>query len=803
MPLSPGTSFGPYRVEALIGEGGMGQVYRATDTRLRRTIALKVLAPRRADDPEFDTRLEREARVLASLNHPNIGAIHGLEHAGGVTALVLEFIEGPTLAEIISGAGHLALGTGEARHPAPSAQRPVPVSSAIAIAHQISDALAAAHEKGVIHRDLKPANVKVTPANVVKVLDFGLAKSGPGRATHDATTYEATRAGVILGTTAYMSPEQTRGQPVDQRTDVWAFGCVLFELLSGTRPFARETSSDTIAAILERDPPWDRLPAGTPVAMRQLLRRCLDKDAGERLSDMREARRILHAAGAPRSRSARWGWIAAGLAGLFAIASFSYGRALLDSLGARPAPAPVLSPIRSVAVLPLTETSGRPDEGYFSNGLTDELIGALSKIRAWRVLSRTSVMQYKGTSKTLPVIAKELGVDALVEGSVQRSNDRVRITVRLVRTHPREENLWNDSYDRDIHEVLDVQTEVARAITGKIQMALTPTEAQRLAIRRPVDPGVLDLYLKGRAAAELGTEAEIMKGIRLFEDAAAKDSTFAPAHAAMALAYNSLNPAYRAPKEVMPLARRHAERAIELDATLSEAHTALAHVLFRYEWDWAGTEREARLAIDYNPSSADAHELYGNYLCAVGEQSRAIEELITARDLNPSALTIEASLLAAYVTGRQYDEAVREARRVLDGHPDFAFAHAWLGMAYMMQDKFDRSIPELKRAQELDNNVTTSHFLAIAQAAAGNRTEAQRLVKEIETAAATRYTCAYEIASAHVRLGQVDKAWEWLKRGEDEQCDCMPWLTVEPWMDKLRIDARYKDLVKRVGPPRK
>jgi tetratricopeptide (TPR) repeat protein len=433
--------------------------------------------------------------------------------------------------------------------------------------------------------------------------------------------------------------------------------------------------------------------------------------------------------------------------------------------------------------------------------MTDELIGALAKIRSWRVISRTSVMAYKGTTKPLPVIARELGVDALIEGTVQRLNDRVRISVRLVRASRQEEQLWSERYDRDLRDVLDLQADVARSIASQMRLTLTPGEQQRLAERHPVDPDVLQLYLKGKAAADLGSEDAIIKGIAYFDQALKKSPTYAPAHAAMALAYSTLTPAYRAPKDVMPKSREHAVRAIELDDTLSEAHTALAGVMFLYDWDWDHAEGEFRRAIDLNQSSANAHELYGNYLAATGQKVKAISELQVARELNPAALTTYASLLAAYVTLGQYDAAIEESRRALAAHPDFAFAHGWLGMALVMKGQVAEAIPILTHARELDTNVTTTHFLAMAQAAAGNTAEAERLANALATAAETRYTCAYEVGSVFLRLGQTDKAVQWLRRGLDERCDCLVWLKTEPWMDPLRVDSRYADLVKRVGFP--
>ena len=772
---TPGSRFGPYEVLSRLGAGGMGEVYLARDHRLGRDVALKVLPASRLADADHRARFEREARALAALSHPSVAVIYGLEEFGDTQVIVQEYVDGETLADRV-------------------ASGPLPIREAAAIAADVAGALSAAHGKGIVHRDLKPANVMVTKAGVVKVLDFGLARILPAAGAGELPTVAAvTQRGVIVGTTAYMSPEQLRGHAVDGRTDVWAFGCLLFELLSGARPFDGGTSSDLIAAILEKEPNWDRLPSRTPAPVRKLLQLCLEKDAIARPPDLADARALLESVRTEQHRRAPirpWA-IAAGAMAVAIVAALA-GRGLFTHLSA-----PVQ--IQSVAVLPLVDLSAKPDEDYFTNGMTDELIGALAKIRSWRVISRTSVMQYKGATKPLTAIAGELGVDALVEGTVQRVNDRVRISVRLVRAGAAEEDLWSQRYDRGVRDVLDLQAEVASAIAAQIRLTLSPGEQERLAARHPIDPEALQLYLKGKAAADAGTEDGIARGLKYFEQALDRSPSYAPAHAAMALAYGNLTPAYRAPKDVMPKSREHAVRAIELDDTLSEAHTALARIMFMYDWDFPGAEKEMKHAIDLNPSSADAHELYGNYLVATEDKSKAISELQVARELNPTALTTYASLLAAYVTLRMYDPAIAEGRKAVAAHPDFAFAHAWLGMALVMKGQVSEALPILKRARDLDNNVSTTHMLAIAQAAAGNRAEATRLADALAAAADSRYTCAYEVSSVFLALGETDKAFQWVRRGFDERCDCMVWLRSEPWMDPMRIDARYADLVKRVG----
>ena len=786
----------------------MGEVYRAHDTRLDRSVAIKVLPAHLASDERLRERFDREARAVAALSHPHICAVYDFGDApnpephipnpGHVSYLVMELLEGETLDRRIHG-------------------QPMPPADVVELALQIASGLEAAHAKGIVHRDIKPGNIFVTTDGRIKIMDFGLAMlatTRPAAASFDETSpgHALTAAGSTLGTAAYMSPEQARGEPVDARTDVFAFGAVLFQMATGRAAFGGATLATVFDAVLNTTPPpASTVAPGVSPDLSQLISKALEKDRQLRYQSVSDLRADLQriAKGETSVTAARTeppaptrarrpvAWIAALAAGAAIVAAAAVTRY------ARPAPpaASTGAPIRSLAVLPLENLSSASGADLFTDGMTDELIGALARIRGWRVISRTSVMQYKNARKPLPAIAQELGVDALVEGSVQQSGNRVRITATLVRGDKSEENLWTETFDRDLKDVLDIEADVARAIASQIKVTLTPQEQERLAVRRPVDPEVFQLVLRGRAAADQGTEDSLFKAIGYFEQALAKNPMYAPAHAAIALAYGSLNPAYRAPKEVMPKSREHAVQAIELDEGLSEAHAALGSVMFRYDWDWANAETEIQRAIGLNPNSADAHELYGNYLVAVGRNGPAIEELTLAHQLNPSALPTYSSLLAGLLTTRAYDRTIAESRRALELNPNFAFAYAWMGMAYVLKGQLTEGIPFLERARMLDDNVTTTHFLAMAQAAAGNKALAEKLVSGLEAAAATRYTCAYEVASVHLRLGNKEKAMEWLKRGLDEQCDCMVWLTSEPWIDPLRVDPRYADLVKRVGFP--
>ncbi len=788
MEISTGTLLGLYKIQAHLGSGGMGTVYRAIDTKLGREVAIKVLPQRLADAPESLARFEREARLLASLNHPNIATIHGFEQCGDVHYLVMELVPGETLAERI-------------------ARGPVPVPEALRICAQILEALEAAQAKGIVHRDLKPANIKLTSDGRVKVLDFGLAKAledrpAPDSSRADTLTIQedATRAGQVLGTPLYMSPEQIRGQTVDCRTDLWAFGCVMFELLGGGRPFYANTMSDVVANVLTKEPDWKTLPSAVPERTKGLLRSCLEKDANRRPRDPGEARREIEQSLAPPHAAPRGGKFAAfaaaavvAVVGLVGLAAwFNIGGLkdrLMGSAGS--------GQIRSIAVLPSSNDSNDPSQEYFANGFTDALITDLSKLGALKVISRTSAMQYKGSKESTKKIAKDLGVDAIVESAVAREDGRVRISARLTQAAT-ETVLWAETYNRDLKDVLSLQGEVAREIAAGVRLTLTPDEQTRLA-GHPVDPAVHDLYLKAQYVMDQDGVADRKHAIELFKQVVEKDPNFAPAYAGLALGYAGLGRFYEEPRTVMPLAKQNAEKALSLDPTLSEAYTALATVELQYEWDWEAAERDVKKAIQLNHSSADAHDLYSAYYTALGDFKNALAEIQLARDVDPLSLRFADRYLYILVFFKDYDRAIAEANTLLAKNPNFVMGHAWKAMALTMESRFPEALEAQKRAIDIDPNPGMKIFMGVIQASAGNKAEAKKLVHDIETIAKQQYVCNYEISQVYAALGDKDQAMKWLKSGLNQQCDCMIWLQGEPWMASLRADPGYLDLLKRVG----
>jgi serine/threonine protein kinase len=627
-----GRQLGAYKIVSLLGAGGMGEVYQAHDTKLGREVAIKVLPAAFVGDPERLARFQREARMLASLNHPNIATIHGLEHSDETHYLVMELVPGQTLDE------RLRVGV-------------LKIEEALKVAVQIAQALETAHEKGVIHRDLKPANVKVTPEGRVKLLDFGLAKAFSGGAAQvlsNAATLTAmgTEEGMILGTPAYMSPEQARGKPVDKRTDIWAFGCVLYELLTARQVFGGETLTDTLAAVIERQPNWQALPPATPAKIQVLLQRCLQKDPQRRLRDLGDARIEIHEALAGHESAAekilpvrsRWRgtapWVTFATATMLVLTTtliafnFSGWRGRLFDDPASPH-------ITSLAVLPLANLSGDPEQEYFADGMTDELTTDLAQIGGLRVISRTSAMQYKKTSKPFAEIVKELKVDGIVEGSVERAGGRVRIRAQLIDAS-NDRHLWAQSYERELRDVLSMQDEVARTVAREIQVNLTKQQEARLAKSSPVDPAAHDAYLLGRYHLEKWSSDGAKQAEKYFLQAIAKDRTYAPAYASLADTYMYGVPGLR-PEELSAKAREAAREAIDLNENLGEAHVPLGEVKFRMEWDFPGAEKEFKRAIELNPNYARAHHSYSHYLIAMGRFDDSLAQSNLYLELDPAA----------------------------------------------------------------------------------------------------------------------------------------------------------------------
>jgi len=763
---------GSYRILSLLGAGGMGEVYRAHDDKLGRDVAIKMLSHEFVRDPERLSRLRREARTLASLNHPNIAAIYGLEESEDVDYLVLELVEGKML------------------------RGPLPVQTALDRASQLVAALQAAHEKGIIHCDLKPANVMVTPQGRVKVLDFGLAKAIWGTESNQdlskilITTGEESVAGQIVGTPGYMSPEQARGRDVDKRTDIWAFGCLLYELLTGKRAFRGETVRDTIAAVLEREPNWQALPTKTPAQVRELLRQCLQKDVGRRLPSMDDVHRTIEKA---QRGSNHWrvAAIAAAILAMFMIgvALWIRGPTRLPE-GANPA-----ARIQSLAVLPLENLSGDPEQEYFSEGMTEALITELGKVQTPRVISRQSVMRYKGSNKPLPEIASELKVDAILVGAVERFGDRVRVSVHLDQGSP-ERQLWSEKYDRSISDVLVLQDEIARAVTDEIQAKLTPQERTRLASAHPVDPKAQDAFLRGQFFTNKGTEREVQAGIGYFREAIEKNPEYAPAYAGLASALLQLGDARwggHSTTEVLPEARVAAAKALALDPSLEAAHTARAWIQL-LAWNWPEAEKEFQLALKLGPNSVRAHESYALYLMDVGRFDEAKAQIHYTIELDPLSPEHRGQLAFVAFCSRQYDLALEEFKNAGNDHG--------LARTYAAKKMYPEAIAAVQRLESnLGRRPMVVSDLAWAYGLAGRTREAQKFISELNEIARHRYVAPVLFMTAYIGLGDNDKALTWLERGYEEHDAWLVFLKIGPTWDPLRSEPRFQAVLRRMNFP--
>ncbi len=808
--LFPGTTLGPYRIEGPLGAGGMGEVFRATDTRLNRTVAIKVLAAGVALDQQMRVRFAREAMAVAALTHPHICTLYDVGRHGEIDFLVMEYIEGDTLASRLAN-GRMSL------------------DEAFAYAIEVASALEHAHGHGIVHRDLKPANIMLTPSGT-KLLDFGLAKFRPpviagteadalGDGTIPSTEDPAvdrlagddaqvTRHGTILGTIRYMAPEQIEGREADARSDLFAFGAVFFEMLTGRQAFDGDNAASVRAAILEHEPPpITSLQPLAPARTDAIVRRCLAKNPDERwqtaselVCDLKYASKAIGQASRQASRpdgtmrGQGWKWVAASLvAALVAVAVW-----MIANRWGHSSTTADLRHIRSVAVLPLENLSSGPEQEYFADGMTEQLIANLASVRGLRVISRTSVMHYKTVRKPVSTIARELQVDALIEGEIVRAGNQVRITAKLIRGATGE-IIWAQSFARQLRDVLALQSDVARTITAKVDISLTPQEQARLARARPVDPDIHRQVLLGRHHTSKGTEEGLRKAVRYFDAAIARDPANAIAHAGLAEAYTELSGFYVDPREAMPKAKRAAESALRLDESLADAHAALGFVHLVYDWDGPATEKRLLRALDLNPTLATARLNYAAYLTTQARHDEAVREIRRAVDLDPLSVRTHAWGTSLLLFTRRYDEAIALAREGLEFEPNSAFTLAFLGVAYAEKGQFDQATDTLRKAAQLDNSLTILALQAHVLAVAGRKQQAETVLRQVEDAARHRYFCPYEIATVYVSLGDRDTAYKLFRKGTDERADCMAWLGVEPWIEPFRSDPRYGRLLRDIG----
>jgi eukaryotic-like serine/threonine-protein kinase len=785
-----GQTFGQYRIIEKIGAGGMGEVYRARDEQLGRDVALKVLPSQLLSDDSARRLLIREARTASALNHPNICTIHNVGDTEGRNYIVMEFLTGRPLSELIGENG-------------------LPAETLIRYGEQVADALAHAHKHGVIHRDLKSSNIMISPEGRAKVLDFGLAKRHKVEGINEQTQSQSSAGGEGgVGTMLYTAPEVFRGEPTDARSDIWALGVVLYEMACGQRPFGGKTTYEVISRILH-EPPKD-LPAHVSPVLRQIIEKCLTKSPTERYQSASEVRTALSVLGAhtPASQTTVNAAIAEAARLQFkrrmkVAAAVALALVVLLAAAWKFTPAkwwhtasadPVA--LRSIAVLPLKNLSQDPNQDYFADGMTDELTTQLAQISALRVISRTSVMQYKDTKKTLPEVAKELHVNAVVEGSVMQSGDRVRITAQLIDAKS-DKHLWAKSYEGDARDVIGLQQEVAHAIADEIKVQLTPQEKSRLTSARPVNPAAHEAYLKG-AYLNKGTAAQQHRAKEYFEQAIQIDPNYAAAYAGLADYYwSSLD---LRPTESMPKAKENVLKALELDPDLAQAHSELGAIHFYGDWDWLGAEQEFRRALEINPGDAEIRRYYSIYLAAMGRNDEATTEGRKALDIDP--LSISAQVSAGFVLyfTRQYDAAIDQCRKALDLDANSSGAYDCLGSSYLAQGNYEEAIAALEKSAALWNNEPSRLVgLARAYAMADRKAEALKIRAQMQQLSTHQYVPPYYFAQIDAALGAKEEAFAALEKALAERDVYLAWLNVDVAFDSLRGDPRLKQILKRVG----
>jgi serine/threonine protein kinase/tetratricopeptide (TPR) repeat protein len=741
----PGTVLGRYRLVERVGEGGMGEVWKAHDANLDRVVAIKTIPRGSLDDATTRQRFRHEARVLSRLSHPGIATVFDFDGENGQDFLVMEYVPGGTLESQLS--------TG-----------PLALDSVLQLGAALADALENAHRHGILHRDLKPGNVMLTADGHPKILDFGLAVLLTGA----TATGRITQQGTIVGSLPYMAPEQLFGEADDTRTDVYALGVVLFEMVTGQRPFNKDRPEALMFAIINNAAPAVRsIRPETPAELDRLLVACLEKEPTRRPASAavvgESLRRIR--AGAPTTSPAAPG---------------SHG-------------------IRAIAVLPFRNVSKDPAQEYFADGMTEAIISDLAHIRALRVISRTSAMKYKGSDLSLPEIARELNVDAVLEGSALLVGNRVRLSVQLISARV-DETLWAARYDRELEDVLGLQSELAETVAREIAIKLTPMEATQLAKRPAVNPEAHLEYLRSRHSYFAASPQAVEMGLRHARRALELDTNLAPAWSALADCH-----AFRATRGMAPPGEAFAEgtaaatKALELDPSLADAYSALG-VIRSHSGDLAGGLRALQKAIELNPGLATAHDRLGRVLYAYERHPEAIAAMNKAVSLDPLSMFIRTGAGDAHYFAREFEKSVIHYRMALELDPRFDGAHTDLARSLEALGRFDEARGEYEEGRRLSGGVAGPSFgLAHLEAASGNTAEARRILAELTEARARRVVSAWGIAALHASLGDVDESFRWLEIAIEERAAGMILLRVHPRLDPIRKDARYRPLVRRAG----
>jgi serine/threonine protein kinase/Tfp pilus assembly protein PilF len=738
-----GKTISHYKILEKLGEGGMGIVYKAEDTKLKRTVALKFLPPELTRDAEAKERFIREARAASALDHPNICTIYEINEAEGQTFIAMAYVEGENLQKRIESG-------------------PLKIDEALGIAIYVAQGLQEAHERGVVHRDIKSANIMLTPRGQVKIMDFGLAKLGGVSQTSQIDT--------ILGTVAYMSPEQAQGGEVDHRTDIWSLGVILYQMVAGRLPFKGEYEQAMVYSILNEEPePVTDLQTGVTLELDRVLNKALAKTLEERYQNVKDLLFDLRAV-----------------------------KKALPSLLTRPLP--------SIAVLPFANLSTDKEQDFFCEGMAEDIINALTNVGGLRVAGRTSAFSFRGKEVDMREIGKKLKVKALLEGSVRKLGNKLRITVQLINIADGF-HIWSERYDRNIGElccpedIFAIQDEISLAIVDKLKVELLEGEEAKIVKRHTEDLEAYNLYTRGRFFWNKRTEEGLKKAIEYFEKAIEKHPNYALAYAGLADSYITLQDySPVSPKEIYPKIDEAIQRALEINGTLAEAHTSLAQITFRV-WDWERSEREYKQALELNQNYATAHHWYALFLMYMDRFDEAIEEIRRAQKLDPLSLVISRNTALVFYYARRYDQALEKLNQTLEMDPSFSMAHAWRGRIHLQKSRYEEALREFKKESDISgrSDPLVETWKGLAYQRLGRKSAAQQVLDDLLERAKKSYVPPIALANLYFALGEADQGFQWLDKAYQEHDSTLLEIKVDPGFDSVRSDPRFTALLKKMG----
>jgi len=775
--LGRGTLFaGRYEVIEALGVGGMGEVYRVEDKKVGQEVALKLIKPEIAADGKTIERFRNELKTARMISHRNVCRMFDLGEENGTHFITMEYVAGEDLRSFLRRSKQLALGT------------------AVSIAEQVCEGLAEAHRLGVVHRDLKPGNIMIDKDGNARIMDFGIARSPQGKGM--------TGEGAIVGTPEYMSPEQVEGKEIDPRSDIYALGVILYEMVTGRVPFEGDTPF-VVGVKHKNEIPRDPrdINPQVPEDLGRIILRCLEKDQEKRF----QSAALVHTELEKIERGVASRDIARPFRSkkrvvflVMAVALVLIGLVLWRVLYKKPASGPVGKP--SIAVLPFEDLSPQKDQGYFCDGLAESLINALAQVEGLRIPARLSSFSFKGKDADIKEIGKKLNVGTLLKGSVQKAENKLRITAQLIDTSD-ESLLWSEQYNRSLDDVFFIQDNITTTILNKLKLDLLGGEKEKLLKRYTRDSQAYDLYLKGLDLVGTRKKEAMEEGLEYFNRAIGKDSKFALAYAGLTDAYIDLGWfGFMPKKDAYTRGKEKALKALEIDDTLSEAHVALADIKYWFDWDWAGAESEYLRAISLNSSNAEAHHQYAHLLATVGKLDQGVAEMRRAAELEPLSVNIHSCLGMNLNLSRKYDEAVEVLEKALNMDPEYYDPYGWLGIAYLKTGRLTRSLDMFKKgATFLAAKAWNVAGLGYAYAVMGRKAEARNQLRQLTEMPAESYVDPCFMAWVYSGLGEKEPAFKWLDRAYEERSSWIIWLKVDPFLDALRSDPRFSQLLQKIG----